>query len=390
MVPPWGMRVDVQTIERFDHAPDLTVGAEEELLLVDPVSFDLIPLAGELVDGLPDRARFRRELSASQIEIVTFPAVSSADVVEQLAGARRQLVQHAGGRARLIASGAHPFALPWSDISPGARYQTILNEHALAARLGGMAAGLHVHVAVSGGDRAVAVYDGLRGLMPLLIALSGNAPFFAGRDSGLATVRCMLSDALPRHGTGPWLRDWRAFEALVAWGHRSGAIRDTSQYWWDCRLNTRTGTVEVRAPDAQSSLSNAEALIAIVHAAVVDLCESHDSGRRPARHDVIAIDENRWRAARFGLQCELLDLAGDRMVPARELIAELLERIEPAARRVGGARGLDHARALLQCDLPESHRAIERRDGLRSLCAWLAHQTERPHGDDSEPLSSGI
>jgi gamma-glutamyl:cysteine ligase YbdK (ATP-grasp superfamily) len=92
---------------------------------------------------------------------------------------------------------------------------------------------------------------------------------------------------------------------------------------------------------------------------------------------VIAIDENRWRAARFGLQCELLDLAGDRMVPARELIAELLERIEPAARRVGGTRGLEHAEALLECDIPESHREIERRDGLRSLCAWLARQTER-------------
>jgi carboxylate-amine ligase len=384
MVPALGMGLDV-----FDHAHDLTVGAEEELLLVDPATFDLVPLAGELVDGLADVSRFRRELSASQIEIVTLPADSCGGVVEQLAGARRQLVEHAGGRARLLACGVHPFAAPWGGISSGPRYQSILNRYALAARVGGMAAGLHVHVAVAGGDRAVAVYNRLRGLMPLLIALSGNAPFFAGRDSGLATVRCMLSDALPRHGTGPRFRDWRAFESLVAWGGRSGAVSDASQYWWDCRLNSRTGTVEVRAPDAQPLLEDTEALIAVVHAAAADLCERHDGGCRSGAHDGIAIDENRWRAARFGLDGDLLDLASDRMVPARELIAELLERIEPAAGRLGGERGLGHARALLQRNTPGRHREIERRDGLLGLCAWLADCTERSAVDGSAPLSAG-
>jgi glutamate---cysteine ligase / carboxylate-amine ligase len=277
---------------------------------------------------------------------------------------------------RFAGVGAHPFAVPWSDIGSAARYQALLAEHQLGIRLGALAAGLHVHLGVAGADRSLAVHNALRSLMPALMALSANAPFIAGMDSGLATVRCTLADALPRHGTGPAFRDWNAFQASLEWGRVSGAVPDTSRYWWDCRLNTRTGTVEVRALDAQASLDDAEALIGLVHAAVADLCRRYDAGERLPVHDTLAIEENRWRAARWGLEGELVDLETARLAPARQLIGDLLTRLGAAAAVCGAERGFELAHRMLERDTPGEHRRIVAAHGLPGLCERLATVTE--------------
>jgi carboxylate-amine ligase len=298
-------------------------------------------------------------------------------VRDHLAEGRRQAIAAAGGAVRLAGVGAHPFALPWSEIGPAPRYAALLDEHQLGVRLGALAAGLHVHVAVSGADRAIAVHDALRTLMPALVALSGNAPFIAGVDSGLATVRCTLADALPRHGTGPAFGDWEAFERSLRWGRVSGAVPEASRFWWDCRLNTRTGTIEVRAPDAQARLDDVEAIVAVVHAAAADLCARHDAGEALPAEDTLTIEENRWRAARYGVQGEMIDPQAGRLRPAREVIGETLERITPAAERCGAARGVALAHALLARDVPAEQRAIAQRDGLPALCRTLAASTEQ-------------
>jgi carboxylate-amine ligase len=226
--------------------------------------------------------------------------------------------------------------------------------------------------------------------MPQLIALGANAPFIAGRDSGLATVRCLLCDALPRHGTGPMLERWSDLESLVSWGRTSGAVPDPSQYWWDCRLNLRTGTVEVRAPDAQSSLDDAEALISVVHATAADLAGRHDGGEPMPVRSSVAIDEDRWRAARHGVAGALLDQQAGTLVPARVAIGALLDRIEPVAAALGGTRGIHHARVMLQRDTPATLRSIARADGLPGLCRWLSQRTEQPaRRDGLPPRASG-
>jgi glutamate---cysteine ligase / carboxylate-amine ligase len=368
----------------FDHAEDLTVGAEEELLLLDADSLDLAPAGAMLVVALDDSARFRPEFSAAQIEIVTGVRRTSTAVTEELAEGRRRVIAEAGGRVRLMGAGAHPFTTLWNQTSAGPRYDALLEAHGVGARLGALAAGLHVHVAVSGADRSLAVYNGLRSVMPYLIALGANAPFIAGRDSGLATVRCLLSGALPRHGTGPVLRSWDDLESLVSWGRMSGAIPDPSLYWWDCRLNLRTGTVEVRAPDAQSSLDDAEALISVVHAAAADIVARHDRGCSPAVQSSLAIDENRWRAARHGVAGALFDQHAEALAPARAVVGTLLDRIEPAADQLGGTQGLRHARTMLARDTPAMLRSIADRDGLPRLCAWFSERTEQTaRRDDS-------
>jgi glutamate---cysteine ligase / carboxylate-amine ligase len=360
----------------FDHPVELTVAAEEELLLLDPRTFDLTPAAPGLFESLADAERYRQEISPAQIEIVSGICATSGEVRQQLAEGRRQAVAAAGGSLRLAGVGAHPFALPWSEIGSAPRYTALLAEHQLGARLGALAAGLHVHVAVRGADRALAVHNALRTLMPALVALSANAPYIAGVDSGLATVRCTLADALPRHGTGPAFPSWDDFAEALRWGRASGAVPDPSRFWWDCRLNTRTGTIEVRAPDAQAALDDAEALVAVVQAAVADLCARHDAGDPLPVHEVMVIEENRWRAARYGLDGDMVDTETERLRPARDVVGDLLDRLQPAAGRCGSAGGLALARALLDRDLPAEHRAIAEGRGLPALCRTLAERTE--------------
>jgi carboxylate-amine ligase len=359
----------------FDHPVDLTVAAEEELLVLDPRTFDLTSAAPGLFLSLDDAERYRQEISPAQLEIVSGICTTSAEVRRDLADGRRQAIAAAGG-LRLAGVGAHPFALPWSEIGSAPRYTALLAEHQLGVRLGALAAGLHVHVAVRGADRALAVHDALRTLMPALVALSANAPHIAGIDSGLATVRCTLADALPRHGTGPAFATWDAFEQALRWGRESGAVPDPSRFWWDCRLNTRTGTIEVRAPDAQASLDDVEALVAIVHAAVADLCARHDRGEALPAHDVMVIQENRWRAARYGLEGEMVDTEAGHLRPAREVIATLLDRLQGAAERCGAVEGIRRARAMLDRNVPRQHREVAQRQGLPALCRLLAERTE--------------
>ena len=351
------------------------MAAEEELLLLDPRTFDLTPAAPGLFASLDDAERYRQEISPAQLEIVSGICTTSAEVREQLAEGRRQAVAAADG-LRLAGVGAHPFALPWSEIGSAPRYTALLAEHQLGVRLGALAAGLHVHVAVRGADRALAVHNALRTLVPALVALSANAPHIAGIDSGLATVRCTLADALPRHGTGPSFATWDAFEQALRWGRVSGAVPDPSRFWWDCRLNTRTGTIEVRAPDAQAGLDDVEALVAVFHAAVADLCARLDAGESLPVHEVMVIEENRWRAARYGLEGEMVDNEVERLRPAREVVAALLDRLHSAAVRCGGEAGIVRARAMLDRDVPREHREIAERRGLPALCRTLAERTE--------------
>ena len=365
----------------FDAVSDLTVGAEEELLLLDPGTLAPAAASEWLLAGLGESRMHRPELWSAQVELVTDVGDSPAAVVADLRAARMQLVEAAAGRLRIAGLGTHPLALPAQTFSPGDRYAEIVEHHRLGARLGALASGLHVHVAVQGADRALAVYNAVRGYAPLFTALAANALFIAGQDTGLATVRPTLADALPRQGVGPHLPAWSDLEELVEWGRRTGAIPDPAKLWWECRLNLRLGTVELRAPDAQSSLDDDHALIALTHALVADLCERLDGGERLPAHDTLRIQENRWRAMRFGMKAELIDLENDRPVHARDAVAGLLDRV---ARHAPPA-GLAHVRSLAARDEPRAQRRVARLHGPAAIVARAADSAETELGMATVP-----
>ena len=355
----------------FDAVSDLTVGAEEELLLLDPATLEPAA-ASEWVLAEVGESWAHPELWSAQIELVSGVCESPAEAVGDLRAARTRLVEVLAGRLRIAGLGTHPLALPARDFHPAERYEAIVEQHRLGARLGALASGLHVHVAVSGADRALAVYNAMRAYAPLFTALAANAPYVAGEDTGLATVRPMLADALPHQGAGPPLPSWAALEELLDWGRRTGAIPDPTQLWWECRLNLRHGTIELRAPDTQGSLDDTHGLVALAHALVADLCERLDGGERLPAPDTMRIQENRWRAMRFGIEAELIDLDRHRPVPAREAVAEVLERVA----RHGVPSGLDHVRVLAARDEPGEQRALARTHGPAAIAARAADATE--------------
>jgi carboxylate-amine ligase len=360
----------------FDTVSDLTVGAEEEVLLVDPETLEPAPAAQWVLAELGDSDAHRPELWAAQVELLSGVHSSADGVAADLSTARTQLVDVLGGRLRIAGLGTHPLAVPTRAFYAAERYAELTDRHALAASLGALAAGLHVHVAVAGADRALAVYNALRGYAPLFTALAANAPFVAARDSGLATVRPMLADVLPRQGVGPHLPAWTALEEFVDWGQRTGAIADPTQLWWECRLNLRLGTVELRSPDAQSSLADAHGLVAMAHALIIDLCDRFDNGDPLPAFATLRIQENRWRAMRFGIHAELIDLEHGRRVAVRELAAELLDQVAHHATPTG----LGHARALAARDEPREQRQIAGQYGPRAIVARAADRTEGKTG----------
>jgi carboxylate-amine ligase len=240
----------------------------------------------------------------------------------------------------------------------------------------GLAGGLHIHLGVPGADRLLAVYNALRGYMPEVAALAAAAPYFAGQDSGLASIRPKLADALPRQGVAPPLPNWAAFAEMLAWGARTGAFLDRAELWWECRLHPGFGTIEVRAPDVQAAIADVEVIATLVHALVRELAGRHAAGDQLPAHEAFAISENRWRAATDGVEGELIDLERMRLAPARERIRTLITRVADHAVSDRESRALERGLGRLDDPHPRRQRALAARGGVAALIAGIADTTE--------------
>jgi carboxylate-amine ligase len=339
-------------------------------MLLDPRTLDLAPVAQELArDGAP----LKLELPASQLELATTPARSVADAIAQLADGRRALAASAAGRALPAVAGAHPFAAPLGPLNAGDRYDAIQREYGDIARAQLLCA-LQVHVAVGGADRTLAVYNALRGHLPELAALAANAPFHAGRDSGCASVRPLVAGLLPRQGVPPPLASWEAFADGLRWGAQAGGVPEPRRWWWELRPHPAFGTLELRVPDAQTTLADAAAVAAFAHALVGWLAERFDDGEPLGAPETWRIAENRWAALRHGLEGRFADLESGAPRPVRDVLSERLEQLAPAAERLGCIADLASAGRLIETNGALRQRAVAARDGLPGLARWLAER----------------
>jgi carboxylate-amine ligase len=337
----------------FDAPEALTIGLEEEVMLVDPVSLDLAPVAAQVLDGEPG---LKLELPASQAEIVTAPSASVGEAIAQLAAGRRRLAQAAGEKARLIAAGVHPHAAPLGALNEGERYDAIVESFQDVAR-GQLVCALQVHVAVGSADATLRVHDALRSHLPELAALAANAPFYAGRDTGYASVRPLIGALLPRQGVPPALGSWAAFAEMLAWAG------DPKTWWFEVRPHPVFGTLELRVCDTQSTVAEAAGMAAFVHALVAWLADS-DGEPRPAER--WRIEHNRFAAARHGLDAEFADLVTGERRPVRDILRERLETLAPVARRLGCAD------ELAGVSLERNGAIRQREAGLAAAPGWLA------------------
>jgi carboxylate-amine ligase len=358
----------------FDADGPMTVGIEEELMVLDPETFDLAPRAQAVLERVAGDARFKPELPAAQLEIALAPARTVGEAATALAEARAELAAAANGLALLAGAGAHPFAAAEGILSDGARYEALLREYGPVARRQ-LVFGLHVHVAVRPADRALAVFNALRSYLPLLAALGANAPFYGGVDSGLASVRPKLCDILPRQGVPPAVASWDELDDALRWGQAAGVMADRSQWWWEARLHPVFGTVEVRVPDTQTTVAETAAVAAVVHALVAWLAERHGAGETLSADASWRIAENRWSACRHGLEGTMADLRTGESAPTRERAATLLDALAPAAARIGCAAELAAARAGLAAEGAGHQRAAAREGGgPHAVARWLAQR----------------
>jgi carboxylate-amine ligase len=343
----------------FAESVDFTVGLEEEFALLDPERFDLVPRYDELraaADEDPILAEsVSGELIASEIEIRSGRGETFAEAVAAQRERRRRLFALAAEHGLALgATGTHP----WSDY----REQPIIDtEHYRRVEEGlkyvawrNNTFSLHVHVGIRGGDRAVAVCDRLRPILPLLLAVSASSPFLDGRDSGLHSARSQtFTRSFPRCGVPDAFGSWAEFAHYIDFLVRTGSIVEYTQVWWSVRPHFAFGTVEVRICDAQISAQESEGLAALIVACVAQAARDVDEGAAASALPGRLIEENLWRAIRHGLDGELLELPSGEPFAAAETVERLLAWTGPARAELGlevalpQANGAQRQRAML-------------------------------------------
>jgi carboxylate-amine ligase len=357
----------------FDGVQDLRIGLEEELMLVDAETLDLSPGAEEALRRLEGDSRFKLELPASQIEIVAGPVRNAGAAASQLMEARRGLVAAVGPGTRPIGAAVHPFAAALGELNRGGRYDLAHDDYGAVAEHQ-LVCALQVHVAIRGAERALAVYNALRLHLPEIAALAANAPFAAGRDTHLASMRPPICAMLPRQGIPPHIASWDWLARELDWGAAAGGMREPARWWWEMRLHPAFGTIEVRVPDSQATVADAAAVAAFVHALAAWLAERVDAGEAFAPVDSWRIGENRWSACRHGVEGRMADLATGELRTTRDRLTELADAIAPVAARLDCAGELEDARRLIEANGAMRQRAAagEGPEAPRRATAWLA------------------
>jgi carboxylate-amine ligase len=361
---------------RFDAAPAYMVGIEDEVMVLHPETLELASRADEVLERVAGDSRFKLELPASQLEILTPPCATVPEAARALLQARRDVADRAAGVARFAGAGFHPTSPAIGELNQTPRYRWTKRAYGEMAERQ-LVCALQVHVSIPGADRALAVYNATRAYLPWLAALAANAPFYEGHDSGLASVRAKVGELLPRQGVPPALDSWDEYSEALAWGARSGFFPDPGGWWYELRPHPRFGTLELRVPDGQATVADAAAIAGVAQALLAWLGERHDRGElRPSRHAVQTwrIEQNRWSACRDGIAGEMADLHSGATRPTRALLRELLDALAPVAARLGGGACLHRARQLVEVNGAIAQRRVAKTQGISALPGWLASQ----------------
>ena len=327
--------------EVFDASEDFTVGIEEEFAILDGGTrsltqrFEHLRALATHDDILA--AAVAGELIASEIEIRSGRGATFAAALASQREARARLFRLAESQGLLLGStGTHPWS-PWQEqqIIDTDHYRR-LDESLRYVAWRNNTFSLHVHVGVRGADRAIAVCDRMRDLLPELLALSANSPFLDGRDSGLQSVRSQIfTRSFPRCGLPDAFRDFAAYAEYVDFLVRTRSIGEHTEIWWSVRPHHAFGTVEVRICDAQGTAEESSALAELVLACVAQAAFEHDDGTAPEPKPRRLLEENLWRAIRHGLDGSLIDLERGEEYPAAALADRLLEWTAPARSELG-------------------------------------------------------
>jgi carboxylate-amine ligase len=338
---------------RFGKGAPYTMGVEEEYMLLDSHSFDLVQHIDTVlaaVEGSDLEAVLHPELMQSVLEIATPVCRSIADVDYELRRLRTAVTSVAREVGlRVGSAGTHPYSLfERQRITARDRYRALVDQLQYVARRE-LIFGMHVHVAVDGPEKAIGVLNGLLVHLPQLLALSASSPFWRGEPTGLSSTRQLVFAAFPRSGPPPRFRDYADYADVVGQLERTGCIADYTHIWWDIRPHPRLGTIEIRICDAVTRVEDAIAIAAYCQALIKHYSERFDAGEAiPSFHRILT-SENKWLAARYGLEAPIMDLATGRRnrVPIAQLVRRTLRDVDGHARELGCERELEGIREIL-------------------------------------------
>jgi carboxylate-amine ligase len=337
----------------FNSSPRTSLGIEWELQLIDPATRELASAASEILADLSggdeEHPKAKHELFESTVEVITAVCMTVGEAKADLAATLAEVVEAADRRGLgVMCSGTHPLsAWPAQQVSPNPRYAKLI-EHMqwMARRL--QIFGVHVHVGIRSPEKAIPIVNALTSYVPHFLALSASSPFWQGRDTGLASSRSKIFEGLPTAGLPVQLSDWTEFERLMATLVASGTIESIREVWWDIRPHPGFGTVELRICDGLPTLQEIGAVAALAQCLVDQLNTQLDRGYQLPRPNTWVQRENKWRAARHGLEAEIILDEHGTTRPLREAIAELVHDLGPLAQRLGCTAELHDVLAILE------------------------------------------
>jgi glutamate---cysteine ligase / carboxylate-amine ligase len=361
-----------------------TIGVEEEFQIVDPETWELRSHVSELLtaSGPALGDQIKRELHQSIVEVGTKICADVSELEQEVTRIRRELSHGAESVGlRIAAAGTHPFSR-WKDqvLSPGARYENIVEElQQLARSL--LIFGLHIHVAVPDRTSTIELLNEARYFLPHLLALSTSSPFWQGRDTGLKSYRTTVFRRFPRSGIPDQFDSWSEYEAYLTMLVELHCIDDGKKVWWDLRPHPLFGTLEFRICDVPTSPRVTVALAALAQAIVVKLYRLRRSNLGFRIYPRALVEENKWRAARYGIDGRLIDFGKRQEVPMRDLARELVEFVDDVVDELGSRKALQYVETIIAegTSADRQLQVYKETGDLRAVVRWLVEETRSGH-----------
>jgi carboxylate-amine ligase len=364
--------------------PSLTIGIEEEYQTVDPETRDLKShISAEIIQKgrMLLEERVKPEMHQSVVEIGTGICRNIQEAKAEIRDIRQQIVTLARANGlRLSAGGTHPFA-HWAnqEIYPDDRYRIIVEDMKMVARAN-LIFGLHVHIGVEDRETAIQIMNGARYFLPHILALSANSPFWMGMDSGLRSYRCKVFDKFPRTQIPDVYSSWSEFENYVDLLIRTKCIDNAKKIWWDIRPHPHFPTLEFRICDMPMRLDETIAIAALCQAIIAKLYKLHEQNLSFRHYSRSLIMENKWRAARYGLDGKLIDFGKQQEVPVRQLIGEIREFVSDVVEELGSQREIAYIDRILEegNGADRQLRVFQETNDMKQLVDYMISETE--HG----------
>ena len=362
--------------------PSFTLGIEEEYQTIDPETLDLRShINTELIaqGKMQLKEKVKAEMHQSVIEVGTDVCRTISEARSEVVDLRRQTIRLAREQGLLLAAGAtHPFA-DWreQDIYPDERYRQVVEDMQTVAR-SNLIFGLHVHVGIEDRETSIHLMNQMRYFLPHLLALSTNSPFWLGMNTGLKSYRCKVFDKFPRTNIPDTFSSWADFELLVNLLIRTNCIDNAKRIWWDIRPHPIFSTLEVRICDLPLRVDETIALAALIQATLAKLYKLHSRNQGFRIYGRALLMENKWRAARYGLDGMLIDFGRETEVPERELILEYLDFVDDVVDELECRKEVEYVQTMLDrgTGADRQLRIFNETNDLRQVVQYMVAETE--------------